>query len=191
MLLCTQDRRTGVARRCSLLLYIGLDHTEPSASSGAAPHRHAASVLWAPVHRGRLPRRSSGSSGQWSASCSRRAGGWRSGSMGPVYVPTTVRYRDLVNAIERICNALTRKPRYSAFCRIATRPPRVCMARLLTRLHALPRVRMASCVKCRTLLLRTVGGPWGGPDVVTHFLQDHLPAAALLVVPASISVPAS
>ena len=56
MLLCTQDRRTGVARRCSLLLYIGLDHTEPSASSGAAPHRHAASVLWAPVHRGRLPR---------------------------------------------------------------------------------------------------------------------------------------
>ena len=121
MLLCTQDRRTGVAKPCSLLLYTGLDHTEPSASSGAAPCRRAASVLWATVHRGRLPRRSSGSSGQWSASCSRRAGGWRSGSMGPVYVLTTVRYRDLINAIERIYNALTRKPRYSAFCRIATR----------------------------------------------------------------------
>ena len=47
-ILCTQDRRTGVARRCSLLLYIGLDHTEPSASSGAAPCWRAASTSWAP-----------------------------------------------------------------------------------------------------------------------------------------------
>ena len=75
------------------------------------------------VHRAavRLPRRSSGSSGQWSGSCSRRAGGWRSRSMVPVYDTTTVRYRDLISAIERVCNALTIKPRYSAFCRIATR----------------------------------------------------------------------
>ena len=52
MLLCSQCRRTSVGRRCSLLLYFGLDHAEPSASSGAAPCRHAASVLWATVHRG-------------------------------------------------------------------------------------------------------------------------------------------
>ena len=32
-----------------------------------------------------------------------------------------MRYRALINAIERIYNALTRKPIHSAFCRIATR----------------------------------------------------------------------
>ena len=102
----TRRRRVATGRRCGRLLYIGLDHLERVQTL-----RRQRQIYARPRDRwpSGVPRwhdsHSSGSSGQWSASCLRRRGPGRLGSMSVVYGPAMARNRDLGSATAMLYNA--------------------------------------------------------------------------------------